>query len=136
MAMLRWNKTFWLAVESHTTCLNQSDCIIPAKHSCTTLKFVYDIASWFPPFRKKYFDQWLWLSWLSSHLWHQRSAVRIQASANFYWTFVYCQLGWKDENEEKEAGNIPLKKTNYGQTWICIIKMSESKIVKIILQSQ
>ena len=27
-----------------------------------------------------------------------------------YWTFVYCQLYWKDENKEKEAGNGPLLK--------------------------
>ena len=25
-----------------------------------------------------------------------------------YGTFVYCQLYWKDENKEKEAGNVPL----------------------------
>ena len=31
-----------------------------------------------------------------------------------YWTFVYCQLYWKDENKEKEAGNGPFKK-NYGE---------------------
>ena len=24
-----------------------------------------------------------------------------------YWTFVFCQLYWKDENKEKEAGNGP-----------------------------
>ena len=25
-----------------------------------------------------------------------------------YWIFVYCQLYWKDENKEKEAGNDPI----------------------------
>ena len=30
----------------------------------------------------------------------QRSAVQIQSSEKFiYWTFVYCQLYWKDENK-------------------------------------
>ena len=24
---------------------------------------------------------------------------------NFYWTFIYCQLYWKDKNKEKEAEN-------------------------------
>ena len=26
---------------------------------------------------------------------------------NLYWTFIYCQLFWKDENKEKEAENGP-----------------------------
>ena len=30
---------------------------------------------------------------------------------NLNWTLVYCQLYWKDENKEKEAGNGPFKKT-------------------------
>ena len=29
---------------------------------------------------------------------------------NLYWTFVYCQLHWKDKNVEKVAGNGHLKK--------------------------
>ena len=29
-----------------------------------------------------------------------------------YWTFVYCQLYWKIENKEKEAGNGPFLKTS------------------------
>ena len=30
-----------------------------------------------------------------------------------YWAFVFCQLYWKDENKEKEAGTCPfLKKKN------------------------
>ena len=40
--MLRFNKALWLAVESHVTSFNQSECIIPAY---TTLKFVHDIGS-------------------------------------------------------------------------------------------
>ena len=28
---------------------------------------------------------------------------------NLYWTFVYCQLHWKDKNVEKVAGNGHLK---------------------------
>ena len=24
-----------------------------------------------------------------------------------YWTFIYCQQYWKDENKEKDAGNAP-----------------------------
>ena len=51
--------------------------------------------------------QWLWLSWQSGRLRHQRSAVRIQSSTNFDQTFVFCQLCSKDENKEKEAGNGP-----------------------------
>ena len=37
----------------------------------------------------------------------ERSAVRIQPSANFYkeHLFTYSQLCWRDENKEKEAGN-------------------------------
>ena len=29
-----------------------------------------------------------------------------------YWTFVYCELYWKDENKEKETGNGPFLKKN------------------------
>ena len=30
-----------------------------------------------------------------------------------YWPFVYCQLYWKDENTEKEAGNGPFLKIKW-----------------------
>ena len=42
---------------------------------------------------------------------HQRSAVRIKSSANVYMVhlFTYCELCWKDGNNEKEAGNGRLK---------------------------
>ena len=41
--------------------------------------------------------------------------VRILSLANFYicTTFAYCQQYWKDENEEKEAGNGPLKTLHF-----------------------
>ena len=41
--MLCWNEAFWLAIPSHVTSFNQSECIISAQHSYTTLKLVYDI---------------------------------------------------------------------------------------------
>ena len=51
--------------------------------------------------------QWLWLSWQSGRFRYQRSAVRIQTSAHFYRTFIYCQLYCfeKTKIKEKEAGN-------------------------------
>ena len=55
------------------------------------------------------FGQWLWLSWQSGRFRYQRSAVRIQTSANFYRTLIYCQLYCieKTKIKEKEAGNCP-----------------------------
>ena len=50
----------------------------------------------------------MWLSWQSGRLQHQRSKVRIQSSANFYRTFVYCKLCWKDENKEKRGRVWPI----------------------------
>ena len=47
--------------------------------------------------------QWLWLSWWRSHFQLQRSAVWIQSSQKFILN-IFCQLYWKDENKEKEAG--------------------------------
>ena len=52
-------------------------------------------------FNKGSIGQWFWLSWQSGHPQHQRSAVQIQSLANFYKTFVYRQLCWKDENKEQ-----------------------------------
>ena len=55
----------------------------------------------------------VWLSCLSSRFRHQRSAVQMHSSAKFILNNVYCQLYWKVDNNEKEAGNGPLflKKT-------------------------
>ena len=41
-----------------------------------------------------------------------------------YETFVYCQLYWKDENKEKEAGNGPFfeKEILYVFTGLCLPK--------------
>ena len=49
----------------------------------------------------------MWFSWQSRCSRSQRSAVRIQSSANLHWTLVYCQLHWKDKNEDKEVVNGP-----------------------------
>ena len=37
---------------------------------------------------------------------------------NLYWTFVYCQLYWKDENKEEKMPGMAhfLKKYEYGWT--------------------
>ena len=55
------------------------------------------------------YGQWLWLSWQSGRFRYQRSAVPIQTPANFYRTFIYCQLycNEKTKIKEKEAGNGP-----------------------------
>ena len=42
------------------------------------------------------------------HLWHQRSVVRIQSSANFYQSFLFFQLCWKDVNKEKRGQEMPV----------------------------
>ena len=54
--------------------------------------------------------QWLWFSWLSDCFWFQRSPARIQSSTKIILD-IYCELYWKDENKEKEAGKAHLKKT-------------------------
>ena len=51
--------------------------------------------------------QWLWHS---GRLQCQRSAVRFPLSANFLLNIDYCQLYWKDEDTEKEAGNFLKRK--------------------------
>ena len=49
-----------------------------------------------------------------------------------YWIFVYCQLYWKDENKEKEAGNGPffLKKKLIRNT--ILQKASFTKVQEMI----
>ena len=44
----------------------------------------------------------MWLSWLSDCFRHQRSVVRIQSLPKFY-SCIYYQLYWKDENKEKRG---------------------------------
>ena len=39
---------------------------------------------------------------------------------NLYWTFVYYQLYWKDENKEKETVNCQFKKQWFG--WLHKLK--------------
>ena len=58
--------------------------------------------------------QWSCISWQSSCFRHQGSAVRIQLSENFYieHLFTCCQMYWKDENKEKEAGIGPILTNN------------------------
>ena len=61
------------------------------------------------PLPIQYLSQWLWLSWQSGRFRYQRSEVRIQIPANFYRTFIYCELYCieKTKIKEKEAGNGP-----------------------------
>ena len=53
---------------------------------------------------------WLWLSCQRGCFWNQRFAVQIQSSAKFIMSIFYCQLYWKNENRQKEAGNGTLNK--------------------------
>ena len=54
---------------------------------------------------------WLWRSWQSGRLRHQRSTVQIPTWAIKFSNIIICQLqSRKDENKEKEAGNDPIKK--------------------------
>ena len=71
--------------------------------------------------------KWLRLSWQSSRFQHQSSAVRILSPAKFLLNIVNCQLYWKEENKEKEAGNGPfLKKTCGVKLWFlsCVFRGS------------
>ena len=58
--------------------------------------------------------QWLWLSWLSSRLRHQRSALRTLSSENFISQVIYHLNSRKDE---KEAGNGPSFKKSLDGGW-------------------
>ena len=60
--------------------------------------------------------QWLWLSWQSGHVRYQRSALRIQTTANFYITFIYCIALKRQKKRKKVAGNglIFLKRPERG----------------------
>ena len=59
---------------------------------------------------KVQYGLWLWRSWQSGHLRHQRSADRIPTSGKFF-EFNLCQLFVeKTKINKKEAGNGPFKK--------------------------
>ena len=58
--------------------------------------------------------QWLWLSWQSGRLRHQRSLVQIWSSANFYQAFVYCEL-------KKRPGIVHFLKKNMSTKSLCLI---------------
>ena len=77
--------------------------------------------------------QWLWLSWQSGHFRHQRSAVRIPSLAKFILNIVCCQLYWKDENKEKEAGKVPFyfKNISLHNRFSTTSKISQNKRTKI-----
>ena len=69
--------------------------------------------------------KWLWLSWLSSHFWYQRSVIRIQSSTKIYLyrTFVYCQLCIEKTKIKKKRPRLAhfFKKTPF----LCIFLPSQ-----------
>ena len=65
--------------------------------------------------------------------------VRIQSSANFYigHLYVYCQLYWKDENKEKEAGNDPFLKKEMALQKVQDLSIYKAKLnIKIQLRKK
>ena len=82
--------------------------------------------------------QWLWLSWQSGRFRHQRSAVQIPSLAKFLLNIVNCQLYWKDDNKEKEAGNgsffwNKLNGFNVGKCYLNLTKKCNPNLTNIIL---
>ena len=54
-----------------------------------------------------------------------------------YGTFVYCQLYWKDENKEKEAGNDPFLKKEMALQKVQDLSIYKAKLnIKIQLRKK
>ena len=78
---------------------------------------VYAVNCWKHENKEKVaLGQLLWLSW-------QRSGVRIQSLANFYRTFVYCQLCWKSP-EMAQMKQLGCVKTKELHTWCTYLQGS------------
>ena len=101
--MLLWTKMFWSQSASNRLSSNLSSfsgwkmILWKAKHTLmfifTMIIFSYETSCTyiaFQNYKKMYQGQWLWLSWQSGRFRYQRSAVRIQSLARFYYEHIYC----------------------------------------------
>ena len=95
----------------------RAQSILGQVHAWQRIEFAQKIAASGPSRNKNINWQSLWVSWESGRFCVQRSAVWIQSLAKFdiEHLFVNCLLYWKDENNEKVAGNGPLKRNCWAE---------------------
>ena len=78
---------------------------------------------------------WLWLSWHSSHLRHQRCVVWIRSSSKFILNIVYCYVTvlkkWKEK--KKWPRNGPFEKVNNFKAWLMFILVAHELPIKHVL---